>query len=239
MGVHADAVEEVAGDGPVVLTCEHASVRLPSPWRWHPADRWVVGTHWSWDPGAAWLTRGLASRLGARAVLSQYTRLLVDPNRELDSVTLVRRMAEGRLLRLNSRMTRGELGRRLEQLYHPFHAAVDAAMVGSPAASALVSVHSFTPVFNGVRREVEIGVLYDRDEALALALHGFLRERGWDARLNEPYSGAHGQMYSAHSHAVEHGRRAVELEVRQDLAAGREARERVLDDLEAGLRAVL
>ena len=77
-----------AGDAGVVLTCEHASNRLPEPWKWSERDQRLIDDHWAWDIGAADFSRELADRLGAVAVLARFTRLLVDANRPLDSDTL-------------------------------------------------------------------------------------------------------------------------------------------------------
>src|SRR5690606_18998130 len=86
-----DAVEWIAASGSqpaVVLTCEHASERLPSPYAWPTGDARLVGTHWAFDLGIAPFARALAAELGAPAVLSRFSRLLVDPNRPLDAPTL-------------------------------------------------------------------------------------------------------------------------------------------------------
>ncbi len=79
-------------------------------------------------------------------------------------------------------------------------------------------MHSFTPEYEGTKRKLEVGVLYNRDEQLASALTKTLRTSGFLTELNEPYSGKAGMMYSVDRHARTHHREAVELEVRQDLA---------------------
>jgi predicted N-formylglutamate amidohydrolase len=80
-------------------------------------------------------------------------------------------------------------------------------------------MHSFTPVWAGHARTVEVGVLYDHDEAPGAVLAKHLADAGFVVRLNEPYSGRGGFMFCAQSHTTKHGRKALELEVRQDLAA--------------------
>ncbi len=201
---------------PLVLTCEHASEALPSGFAWPPEDLWLCGTHWAFDLGAAALTRELAEQLGAGAVLAGFSRLVVDPNRPLDSDTLVRSLAEGRTIAMNAHVDEASLAGRLV-CWHAYHAALDSLFAVSRAPLAL-SLHSFTPVYEGRVRTVEIGVLFDREEALAIELHERFLNAGFAARLNEPYSGREGLIYSVSSHASVSGRRALELEVRQDLA---------------------
>jgi predicted N-formylglutamate amidohydrolase len=212
---------------PVLLSCEHASAIMPAGWELPQQDHWLAGTHWSCDLGAAELTRELAERTGAGAVLARFTRLLIDPNRPLDSPTLFRDRAEGRAIAFNRAVDAAERERRT-RYWRGYHRALGELFTVSRAPLAL-SLHSFTPVYEGSPRQVEIGVLFDREEDLAKELFSRLTRAGFDARLNEPYSGKEGLIYSIHSHAFEHGRRALELEVRQDLCTDARARGRVVE----------
>jgi predicted N-formylglutamate amidohydrolase len=141
-----DAVEIIEGDGAVALTCEHASVALPEPWVWPQVDRWLVGTHWSYDPGAEELTRALAASAGWPAVLSRFSRLLVDPNRPVDDPTLFRAQAEGRVIHFNAGLSAAERERRISGFWQPYHRAAD-RLVGGCAAEVVCGIHTFTPVY--------------------------------------------------------------------------------------------
>lgn len=215
----SEAVEVVGGraDAPIVLLCEHASEELPAPYRWPEEDRWLLGTHWAYDLGAAAVTRAIAARCEAPAVLTRYSRLLVDANRAPDSDTLFRPEAEGRAIALNRDVAADDRARRMA-LHEAYHRAVDEVVAASNAPT-LVAVHSFTPVYEGQVRSVELGVLFDRDEALAVRLAACFAEAGIAVELNVPYSGRAGMIYSADRHARAHGRATVELELRQDLVA--------------------
>lgn len=212
----AYAVERADADTAVLLTCEHATQRVPEGYGWPAADVWLRDTHWAYDLGAEALARDVASALGAPLVRSRFSRLLVDPNRPEDSPTLFRGTAEGRPVTLNRDLDEAERARRIGELLRPYHAAVDRVVAGSPA-SVLLSMHSFTALYEGQPRTLEIGVLFTEDEPLARRLAEALGAR-WRVALNEPYSGHDGLMYAVDRHARAHGRRAVELEVRQDLA---------------------
>jgi predicted N-formylglutamate amidohydrolase len=215
-----EAVEVRAGrdDARVLVTCEHATQRMPVGWEWPDRDRRLIDTHWAFDLGAAEVARDFAAAMGAVAVLSRYSRLLVDPNRPEDSPTLFREHAEGEPVELNTtHLDATERRARIERLLRPYHDAVDRELAAS-RATMLVAIHTFTPVYEGEPRSLEVGVLYERDEALAEEVAEVLVKRGLKAELNEPYSGKDGLMYAAERHARTHGRRAVEFEVRQDLA---------------------
>jgi len=200
----------------VVLTCEHAGHVLPEPWSWGAEDRWLIDTHWACDLGAGAFTRRLAELLDAPAVLSTFSRLLVDPNRPLDSDTLFRKEADGRTIALNASVDAAERNRRLEGFYHPYHEAAS-ELVRRSSADVVFGVHTFTPHYEGQTRSLEVGVLFDRDEALGHALVAHLRDAGFVAAPNEPYSGKEGLAFSPVLHATEFGRQALEVEVRQDL----------------------
>jgi predicted N-formylglutamate amidohydrolase len=200
-----------------VLTCEHASQELPPEWSLSAEDGWLRDTHWAYDLGAAELTRELADASGAPAVLSRISRLLVDANRAEDSDTLIRQRCETRSVGLNRSLGADERERRLDY-WRSYHRAVDQTVAGH-RAPVVLSLHSFTPVYQGQRREVALGILYDGDEALARELFRRLEPLGVALRYNQPYSGQNGMIYSVERHARAHGRGAVEIEVRQDLAS--------------------
>ena len=213
-----ESPELVDGSAPgLVLTCEHASQALPNGWEWPEPDRWLIGTHWAYDLGIADVTRQLAAALRAPAVLSTFSRLLIDPNRPVGHPDLFRGSAEGQAVHLNADLSHEQQLRRRLALYEPYHQAIDRRLSDLPRA-AILSMHSFTPVYEGDVRSLEIGVLFNEHEALAVSVARALAADGWTVALNEPYSGREGLMYAADRHAAVHRRAALELEVRNDLA---------------------
>lgn len=232
------AVEHVEGRGPLVLSCEHASNALPDGWSWPERDRWLVETHWAWDIGAADLTRSLARLLGVPAVLTRFSRLLIDPNRAVTSPTLIRDVADGKLVHLNRKVKGEERERRIQTLYRPYHASLRDTVLQNPGARVL-SIHSFTPIYEGgPPRPMEVGVLFDDQEAAAFRLAEAIRSTGTITALNEPYSGRNGLMYAAQTAAAVDGREALEIEVRQDLAGDPERCAVVVERLALALESV-
>lgn len=232
----SDAVDILPGAGPLVLTCEHASSRVPPGFgvdgegRWPEEDAWLTDTHWVIDLGIADLTRELAMLAGWPAVLARFTRLLVDLNREEGHPDLFRATADGRPVALNADLDDAERERRLAALYRPYHAAVDASLAERPGA-AVVSMHSFSPLYEGQRRTLEAGVLFDEHEDIARAVHADLLAAGLDVRQNEPWSGKAGLIHAAQVHGRRHDRVYIELEFRQDLLADPAFRRRVVEIL--------
>lgn len=235
----SEAFEVVQGrpDAGVFLTCEHASQHLPPPWSWTAADRRLVGTHWSYDLGARELALDLSRAMEATLVMARFTRLLVDPNRSEDSPTLFRADADGAPIELNASLDEAEREARLSGYYRPFHAAVDRELART-SAPIVMAVHTYTELYEGQRRWLEAGVLFDREEALADRMLAELRSIGLHAELNEPWSGKAGLVHVAQTHADRHGRRAIEIEVRQDLAVRPEFRARIVPPLVRSLTAI-
>ncbi|MCG8420319.1 MAG: N-formylglutamate amidohydrolase [Proteobacteria bacterium] len=199
------------------LTCEHASQRMPEPWSWSDRDKRLRDTHWAYDLGAREITTELARALEAPAVLARFSRLLIDANRPEDSDTLFLPAAEDDVIELNIDLDPADSKRRLDAYYRPYHQAVDRELARSHAEIVL-AVHTFTPVYNGHERTMEIGVLFDREQALADELSRVLADAGMRVAMNQPYSGKDGLIHSAEVHADGHDRRALEIEVRQDRA---------------------
>jgi predicted N-formylglutamate amidohydrolase len=225
-----------------VLTCEHASNRLPLPLRASPTDRAWLATHWGWDIGAATVATRLAVLVDAPLVLSTVSRLVIDLNRPLDSDTLILPEVEGVPLDFNRALTPEDRGARIAAFHRPYHAAVDTqvgvlAAQGGPAL--LFSVHSFTPNYMGERREMEMGVLFDDHEDRATVLAASLQDAGWRTRLNEPWSGRNGLVYAPHRHGTRHSVPYLELEIRQDLIADFDGAIAVAERLAGPLRALL
>ncbi|MFN7143168.1 MAG: N-formylglutamate amidohydrolase, partial [Myxococcota bacterium] len=204
--------------GGVLFTCEHASNRVPQPWRLRPADRALLATHWGYDIGARQLTAELVRLSGGVGVLSRFSRLLIDPNRAPDDPTAVLHECDDGAPTFNRsfRLGRGDATTRVQRFHTPFHDALDRTL-HARKPRFLCSVHTFTPVFRSSRRPMEAGVLFDQHDDLAEGLLRALRVEGVRAEANEPYSGKAGLIYSANRHGTRHGVPYLEIEVRQDL----------------------
>ncbi|MFO1407156.1 MAG: N-formylglutamate amidohydrolase [Steroidobacteraceae bacterium] len=209
------------GTAPAVVVCDHASRAFPrSMGRLGLAevDAW---RHIAWDIGAGELARGLSAALDAPAVLAGYSRLVVDCNRAPADPEAFRTASDGTAVPGNVGLGDEEKRTRLGTFHDPYHGAIEALLGGLRARGVtplLVSVHSYTPVMDGVARPWHAGVLYDRDEASARAvLEGLRAVEGLVVGDNEPYSGRHPGDYTVDHHAESAGLPSVCIEVRQDL----------------------
>ena len=216
------AFEHIGGRGSLIILCDHATNRIPSEYGCLGLPAPELNRHIAYDIGAAALTRALAARLEARAVLSGFSRLLIDPNRGLDDPTLVMRLSDGTVVPGNARIDQTERARRIARFYRPYDQAVAESIRAVEAERLrpiLFSIHSFTPFWKGWPRPWHAGVLYGRDARLATPLLALLREDpGLLVGDNEPYGGQL-EGDTLDRHAVRQNRLHVLLEVRQDLIA--------------------
>lgn len=221
------AVRILNGDGtaPFLLICDHASCAIPRALGTLGLPPEHLVRHIAWDIGVAELTQRLSARFDAPAVLSGYSRLVIDSNRDLSDPTLIPAISDDVVVPGNRGLRPEQVAQRVEALFRPYHDAV-AAMIatmhdkdeGGWVAPAIVSLHSFTPVMRGVARPWHVGVLWDRDPRIPHPLIERLRASGrWVVGDNEPYSGRNTLGGTVERHATPAGLPNVLIEVRQDL----------------------
>jgi predicted N-formylglutamate amidohydrolase len=213
------AFEAIAGNGPVLFLCDHASNALPPGGL--GLDAGLLSTHIAHDIGAAAVTRALAKAYGAPALLGTWSRLMIDLNRGTDDPTLVMKLSDGSIIPGNAGADAAEVERRIARFHAPYHAAIDAQLDLIGPDAVLVSMHSFTPSWKGRPRRWEVGILYDRDRRLAQPLMTRLADAGLTVGDNEPYSGAL-EGDTLWRHGTCRGLPHVLIEIRQDLVGADE-----------------
>lgn len=207
------------GRGRAILTCDHASRHIPDRLGTLGVGTEHLESHIAWDVGAAASARGLSRILDAPLILAGYSRLVVDPNRPLSAPEAFVTRSEDVPVPGNLELDELERRERAESFFWPYHDAVH-EIVGSRAGSmvpVLISVHSFTPVYRGVKRPWDIGVLHRADNRLATLMLEILRADG-DLCVgdNEPYRIALDEDYTVPIHAERRGIPYVMFEIRQD-----------------------
>ncbi|MEM9524039.1 MAG: N-formylglutamate amidohydrolase [Pseudomonadota bacterium] len=202
-----------------VVTCDHATNRVPE--NVNGGDLGVptadMVRHIAYDIGAAGVTRALAAALDAPAILSNFSRLVIDPNRGEDDPTLVMRIYDGSIIPANRHVGKDEIERRLEAYHRPYHQAL-ANLLADRRDPVIAAVHSFTPQLHGrPPRPWHVGILHAGDIRLA---HPVLTRLRAEADLcvgeNQPYSG-HLEGDAMDRHALKAGYPNVLVELRNDL----------------------
>ena len=228
-------------DRGLVVLCDHASNALPPEYGTLGLPPGEFERHIGYDIGAEGVTRGLAERLGASAVLSRFSRLLIDPNRGADDPTLIMRLSDGTVVPGNHPLAPEERRRRIARFHAPYHEAVRMqveGMVASGRVPIVVSIHSFTPFWKGEPRPWHVGMLSDADRRVNDRLIAILsRDPALCVGDDEPYSGAlrNDTMFT---HATRRGLPQALVEVRQDLIATPEGQAEWADRLAAALEEI-
>jgi predicted N-formylglutamate amidohydrolase len=225
-----------------LILCDHASNAMPAEFGGLGLPGPDLERHIAYDIGAAEVSRSLARRLGAPAILSRFSRLLIDPNRGLDDPTLVMRVADGAVVPGNAAIDAAGIEARLTRFYRPYDEAITLAIENSLSAGivpAIVSIHSFTPMMQGRARPWHCGLLWDADERIAAPLIAALAaDKGLIVGANQPYDGAlEGDTLDRHAGA--RGLANVLIEIRQDLIAATQQAESWGERLAAALLPIL
>jgi len=208
-----------------LVTCDHATNAVPDfvgsgSLGISPED---MERHIAWDVGAAGVARALGAALDGPMIASNFSRLVIDPNRGEDDPTLVMKLYDGTVIPANRHVGEDDLARRLNRLYRPYHTAI-AELAARRADTVMVAIHSFTPQLRArPPRPWHVALLYAADTRLAHPLLDRLRaEPDLCIGDNEPYGG-HLPGDSIARHAIAHERPNVLIEIRNDLIATPEA----------------
>ena len=197
----------------LLLLCDHASNFVPSDIDLG-IDPALLDLHIAIDIGAAPLTRGLAARLHAPAILGTVSRLVLDLHREPDHPNLIPHYSDGHDIAGNLQIEREE---RLARFHTPYHAFIE-DRIRAVRPAMILSIHSFTPRLErgGSDRPWEVGILYNEDDRAARPAIDWLKAQGLTVGDNEPYSG---KLLNAtlNRHAEANGIASIAIEVRNDL----------------------
>jgi predicted N-formylglutamate amidohydrolase len=218
----ADAYCVLAGraDTGLIVLCDHAGNALPPQFGTLGLPAQQLGRHIGYDIGAAPVTRALAAALGVPAVMTRYSRLLIDPNRGEDDPTLIMRLSDGAVIPGNRCVGAADRAQRIALYYRPYHQAIGRVIdqcLAAGVAPALLSIHSFTESWKTIPRPWHVGILWDKDTRLAKPLlESFYAEGDLIVGDNEPYSG---QLEGdcLWQHGTQRGLANAIIEIRQDL----------------------
>lgn len=229
-------------DAGLILLCDHASNALPPEYGSLGLSPEQFERHIAYDIGAAAIVEHLSHVLEAPAVLTRYSRLLIDPNRGHDDPTLIMRLSDGAVIPGNRHVDEAEREKRTRLYYAPYHRTIDAvidACLANGSAPMLLSIHSFTEAWKQVPRPWHVGVLWDKDPRLAQPLLDHFNAEG-DLVVgdNQPYSGKL-EGDCLWQHGTQRSLANAIIEVRQDLIRTEDGQKAWAERLARIIRAIL
>jgi predicted N-formylglutamate amidohydrolase len=209
------------GTSQIVLVCEHAGRTIPNSLGTLGLTESERERHFAWDIGAEGVARRLSAILDAPLILQRYSRLVYDCNRPPESADAMPVLGELTRIPGNEGLSAANRLARIEAVYRPFHAAVSQVLDTRAAerkSTILATIHSFTPVFKGNRRNLHLGILHDRDSRFAdLMIRQLAHASDIMVRRNEPYGPQDGVCHTLNLHAAVRGLLNVMIEIRNDL----------------------
>lgn len=209
------------GKSNFVILVDHASARIPAALADLGLSPSELQRHIAWDIGALGVAQHVAALLDAALVAQNYSRLVIDCNRDPRLPTSIPTVSEHTEIPGNMRLTQAQKTARRTEIFEPYHDHIRALLderAAAGRATILVSQHTMTDVFKGSRREMHAAVLYNRDRRFAgLVLEGLRREAGLIVADNQPYFVTDETDYSIPKHGEARGLPHVEIEIRQDL----------------------
>lgn len=215
------------GASAFLVVCEHAGRLIPRSLGTLGLPQHELTRHIAWDIGARDIAVALAETLGAALYMQRYSRLVCDCNRRPDVPGFAPDLGELTAIPGNADLSPAQRQARQQAIWSPFHDALSAALDARRAAGRptfLVTIHSFTPVFKGVSRPWQVGVLYNRDRHFAPAALDYLRRNsGYTVGDNQPYAITDDGDYTIPIHGEKRAIPCVEFEIRNDLTTGADA----------------
>jgi predicted N-formylglutamate amidohydrolase len=216
-------VDNETGTSPLLIVADHAGQHFPRRLGQLGLSDAEAGRHIVWDIGIGAVCRLLGQALNAVVIRQNYSRLVIDCNRTPGSETSIAELSELTTVPGNIGLSERDRLARVREIFQPYHHRIASELdrrreAGQP--TALISAHSFTPVFKTETRPWHVGVLYNRDRRFAQILMELLhREDGLVVGDNEPYSVTDASDYTIPVHGEQRGLHHVAIEIRQDLIA--------------------
>jgi predicted N-formylglutamate amidohydrolase len=227
-----------ARPGPVLVLCEHASNHIPARYNGLGLSPEGRESHAAWDPGALIVAQHLSDALNSTLISSTVSRLVYDCNRPPEAPDAMPAKSELIEVPGNKDLTKAQRQERIETVYTPFCAAVQ-DHITTMKPKALITVHSFTPVYYGKPRSCEIGILHDADTRLADTMLALADQLPHQVARNVPYGPEDGVTHSLKLHGLANGLANVMIEIRNDLIATPEQQQAMARDLLSLIRPAL
>lgn len=214
------------GSAPLLITCDHASNRIPASLDGLGIDPRLLEKHIGYDIGALQLGRLLMERFDAPLLVANYSRLVIDLNRHFNDPTLIPEVSDDHVIPGNRGLDEDQRAQRINELFTPYHDTYHNLVADLKARCnrpLVLSVHSFTPFFQGRARPWQFGVLWDQDKILAGQLIQNLRQvsQSHTPALkigdNKPYHARFPLGYGMVQHTEKLGVEMALIETRQDL----------------------
>ena len=199
----------------LLIIADHASNYIPNKYNnLHLAKRDIF-THRAYDLGVRDLAIILSNKLNSQLVLGEYSRLLIDCNRDVSDPTLISAISDRKLIFGNIKISKKEKIYRINKMYKPYHEKIKKRIL-EENINLIISLHSFNPIFKEKKRFLKYGILSNQDRRFSNLIIDELKKKKNFVGDNEPYKGSliGDTLYK---HALKKGIHHTLIEIRNDL----------------------
>tara|TARA_B100001063_G_C16736572_1_gene542356 strand:- start:878 stop:1660 length:783 start_codon:yes stop_codon:yes gene_type:complete len=220
-------------DSNFLIICDHASNNIPSNFANLGLDKEILDTHIAYDIGAKEVSVHLSNILDCPLVMSDFSRLLIDPNRGIDDPTLIMRISDDKIIEGNKKIHNFKedefRNNRIKKYYNAYHNKILELInfkIKNKKYPAIISIHSFTPFWKNKKRDIDIGILWDNDDRLPKIFFNYFQKNNRNLIIgnNKPYSGRL-KNDTIYKHATMNGLSNILIELRQDLIKEKKGQE--------------
>lgn len=209
------------GNSPLLLVADHADNAIPRALGGLGLSAPERARHIGWDIGIAGVSKYLADELDAVLIQQNYSRLVIDCNRPPGVPSSMPEVSDLTPVPGNVGLSDADRAARVTDIFQPYHETIKAELDRRQRQSqpvALIAMHSFTPVYQGVARPWHIGLLYHREVRLSHSLLALLRQQP-DLTVGdqEPYTVSDLSDYTVPVHGEKRGIHHTAIEIRQDM----------------------
>ncbi|MDA9904444.1 N-formylglutamate amidohydrolase [Hyphomicrobiales bacterium] len=208
-----------------ILICDHASNHIPIEYNALGLSKEILNTHIAYDIGVKEVALNISKFLNCPLVMTNFSRLLIDANRGVDDPTLIMKISDGSVIEGNKNISfqnkSDERKKRIKNFYKIYHKKISDIIntsINKKIFPAIVSIHSFTPLWKGKKRSIDLGILWDSDDRLPNIFFNYLNKnyKNMDIGNNIPYSGRM-KNDTLYTHGTSQGLANILIEIRQDL----------------------
>ena len=203
----------------VIFICDHASNHIPKKYKKLGVSDSDLDSHIAFDIGAKNFTINLAKELKQSYFLSNFSRLLIDPNRKEIDRELIPVSSFGVNIPKNLNISNPEREYRVNFFYENYHKNLKNFVkkkINDYNKVFLVSIHTFNKSSKNFDRGVEVGLLWNKTMDLLLPIQRNLKENKIHFGRNYPYSGFH-YNYTLDRLCTNIDLKSITIEIRNDL----------------------
>ena len=199
----------------LLIIADHASNYIPKKYDNLGLAKKDIFSHKAYDPGIQDLAINLSNKFDSHLVLGEYSRLMIDCNRDINDPTLISVISDRKLISGNKKISKQEQIYRINKIYRPYHDKINKKIL-EKKINVIISLHSFNPIFKGRKRFLKYGILSNEDRRLSDLIIEELKKKKNFVGDNEPYRGSliGDTLYK---HALKKGIYHSLIEIRNDL----------------------